>query len=157
MTLGLGAINRPSNGAGVSHRPRDRGTPERSVASRLTLLTETERVASWTSMNNPDAARLLDPAGEDDSAQLGSPETSCTKISDRQVEMNLLRHTIRPLWRGVWLCKLEGQLERQIPGVHLTPVRITDVQRPIQETCVKARKGSRVWAVEDDRAQADHC
>jgi len=107
-------------------------------------------------MNDPDAAGLLDPAGEGDRPQLCGPETRRTKVRDGQVEMQLLWRTVRPFRRGVWLRKLEGQLERQIPCVYLAPIWITDVQLRIQERRVEPRKGWRVWAVEDDGTQADH-
>ena len=97
-------------------------------------------MAGWIGVNNVDAARLLDRAGEDDCTKFDSPETSCTEVRNGQVEMKLLRRTFWPFWRGIWRCTLEGQLERRITGVHLTPLRITDVQLPIQKDCVKGRK-----------------
>ena len=33
------------------------------------------------------------------------------------------------------------ELERRPIGMHLTPLRITDIQLAIQEVCVKVRKG----------------
>jgi hypothetical protein len=112
-------------------------------------------MTGWIGVNYPDAARLLERAGEHDRTKLGSPETSGTEVSNGQVEMKLLRRTTWPFRRGVWRCKLEGQLERRIPGVYLTPFWITDIPLPIQKICVKGRKGRRVGAVEHDGAQAD--
>ncbi len=110
------------------------------LGPRFTLLTEAERMAGWIGVNNVDAARLLHRVGEDNCTKFGSPETSRAEVRNGQVEMKLLGRTIWPFWRGIRGCTLEGQLERRITGVHLTPLRITDVQLPIQKVCVKGRK-----------------
>lgn len=112
-------------------------------------------MAGWIGVNYPDAVRLFDRAGEHDRTKLASPETRGTEVGNGQVEMKLLRRTTWPFWRAVWPCKLEGQLERCISDVHLTPFRITDIQLPIQQICVKGRESRRVGAVEHDGAQAD--
>lgn len=98
-------------------------------------------MAGWICVNYPDASRLLDRAGEHDRTKLSSPETRGTEVRNGQVEMKLLRRTTWPFRRGVWSCKLEGQLERRISDVYLTPFGIIDIQPPIQKICVKGRKG----------------
>ena len=121
----------------------------------LTLITQAERMAGWVGVHNVDAARFLHRAAEYDCTKFDSPETCCTEVRNGQVEMKLLRRTIRPFWRGIRRCTLEGQLERRLTGVHLAPLRITDVQLPIQKVCVKGGKSCRVGAVEDNRAQVN--
>jgi hypothetical protein len=105
-------------------------------------------MADWIGMDYPDAARLLDRAGEHGCTKLGSPETSDTEVRHAQVEMKLLRRTTWPFRREVRRCQLERQLERRISDVYLTPFGITDIQLPIQEICVEARKRRRVGAIE---------
>jgi hypothetical protein len=97
-------------------------------------------MAGRIGVHNVDAAWLLHGAGEDGCTKFGSPETSCTEVCNGQIEMKLLRHPIWPFWRGIWHCTLESQLERGLTGVHLTPLRITDIQLSIQKVCVKGRK-----------------
>jgi hypothetical protein len=63
---------------------------------RLTLLTETERMAGRVGVDDPGAPWLLDRAGEHDCAELGCPETSGAEVGNRQVEMELLWRTSRP-------------------------------------------------------------
>jgi hypothetical protein len=93
----------------------------------LALLTETEWMAGWIGVNYPDAARLLDRAGEYRRAKSDRSEAGGTEVRNGQVEMHLLRRTIWPYRWVVRRCKLEGQFERQISAVYLTPFRITDI------------------------------
>ena len=88
-------------------------------------------MAGWIGVHNVDAARLLHRAGEYDCTKFDRPETCCEEVRNGQVEMKLLRRTFWPFRRGIWCCTLEGQLERRITGVHLAPLRITDIQLPI--------------------------
>jgi hypothetical protein len=97
-------------------------------------------MAGWIGMNNPDATRLLDRAGQDDCAQFDSPMASSTEIGNGHVEMKLLRRAIWPSWREIWHGSLKGQLERRITDMDLTPVRIRDVRLPIQKVRVEGRK-----------------
>ena len=97
-------------------------------------------MAGWIGVHDEDGARLLHRAGKDDCTKFASPETSCTKVRNGQVEMKLLRRAIWPFRWGIRRRTLEGQLARRIPDVHLTPLRVTDIQLPIQEVCVKRRQ-----------------
>jgi hypothetical protein len=112
-------------------------------------------MAGWIGVNYPDAAWLLDRAGEHNCTELGCPETSGPEVRNGQVEVELLRSTTWPFRRGVRPCQLEGQLERRTSDVYLTPFGISDIQSPIQEICVEGRKGWRVGAIEHDGTQAD--
>jgi hypothetical protein len=84
-------------------------------------------MAGWIGVNYPDAARLLDRAGENRRAEFDSSETGGTEVRNGQVEMHLLRRTIWPHRWVVRRCKLEDEFERRISGVHLTPFGITDI------------------------------
>jgi hypothetical protein len=84
-------------------------------------------MAGWIGVNYPDAARLLDRAGEYRRAKSDRSEAGGTEVRNGQVEMHLLRRTIWPYRWVVRRCKLEGQFERQISAVYLTPFRITDI------------------------------
>lgn len=97
-------------------------------------------MAGWIGVHDEDAARLLHRAGEDDRAEFARPETSCTKVRHGQVEMKLLRRAIWPFRWGIRRRTLEGQLARRIPDVHLTPLRVTAVQLPMQQVRVKGRQ-----------------
>ncbi len=114
-------------------------------------------MAGGIGVDNVDGARLLYWVGKDRCTKLDSSESSCMKVSNGQVEMELLRHPIGPFWGGIWRCTLEGQLECQVSGVHLAPLRIADIQLPIEKVCIKGRKCWRVGAVEDNGAKADRC
>ncbi len=97
----------------------------------MTLLTETERVTDGIGMDDPDAARLLDQAGQGDCTKLCSSETGNSEVRHGQVEMKLLRRTMWPFRRRVWRCQLEGQLERRISEVYLAPFGISEIRLPI--------------------------
>ncbi len=109
-------------------------------------------MADWIGMDYPDAAGLLDPAGEHDCTKLGSPETSRPEVRHGQVEMKLLGRTAWPFRREVRRCQLERQLERRISDMYLTPLGISDIQLPIQKICVEGRKRWRVGAIEHNGA-----
>ena len=106
-----------------------------------TILTQAERVASWVGVDDESGSRLLYRLGEHDRTKFDRPKTRSVEVRNGEVEMKLLRRAIWPLWRGILRCTLEGQLERGPIGMHLTPLRITDIQLAIQEVCVKVRKG----------------
>ena len=97
-------------------------------------------MAGWIGVNYPDAARLLGRAGENGRAKFDRSEAGGTEVRNGQVEMKLLRRAIWPFRWGIRRRTLEGQLARRIPDVHLTPLRVTDIQLPIQEVCVKRRQ-----------------
>lgn len=105
-------------------------------------------MAGRIGVDNVGAARFLHRAGEDDCTKFDGPATGCNEVRNRQVEMKLLRRTVWPFGRGIWRCSLEGQLERRVIGVHLTPPRITGIQLPVQQRCIKRGKSWRVGAVE---------
>jgi hypothetical protein len=63
------------------------------------LLAETEGMAGRIGVHDPDAAWLLDRAGEHDRTKLGSPEPRGAEVSHGQVEMKLLRRAAWP-FRG---------------------------------------------------------
>lgn len=107
-------------------------------------------MTSRIGVHYPDAAWLFDRAGEHDCTKFGCPETCGAEVRNGQVEMELLWRTSRPFRRGVRRCQLEGQLERRIPDVYLTPFRIGDIRLPIQKIRVEGRKGWRVRAIEHD-------
>lgn len=98
-------------------------------------------MASRVGVDDEGGTRLLYRIGEDDRTKFDRPKARSVEVRNGQVEMKLLRRAIWPLWRGVLRCTLEGQLERGTVGVHLTPLRITDIQLTIQEMCVEVRKG----------------
>jgi hypothetical protein len=106
----------------------------------LTIFTQAEWVARWVGVDAEGGTRLLYRIGEDDRAKFDCRKTRFVEVGNGQVEMKLLRRAIWPLWRGIWRCTLEGQLEPWPLGVHLTPLRITDVQLAIQKMCIKVRK-----------------
>ena len=97
-------------------------------------------MASRIGVHDEGAVWFLHWAGEDDCTKFDGPESGCAEIRNRQVEMELLRRAIWPVWREIRRCTLEGQLERQITNVHLTPLRITEIHLPLQKVCVEGRK-----------------
>ena len=107
---------------------------------RLTLLTEAERVASWIGVHDEDVVWFLHRAAQDDRTELGSPESGRTEVGNGQVEMELLRRTVRPFRRGIRRCTLEGELARRITDVHFAPLRVTEIGLAVQEVGVEGRK-----------------
>ena len=98
-------------------------------------------MAGRIGVDDEDGTRLVHRTSEDDCTKFDRPKTRFVEIGNGQVEMNLLRPPVWPLWREIRRCPLKGQLERRPADMHLAPLRITDIQAPIQKGRVKGRKG----------------
>lgn len=110
-------------------------------------------MAGWIGVHDPDTVGLLQQAGEDDRPEFLRPVPGCSEVGHGQVQMKLLWRAVRPFGREIGKRTLEGELGRSVTRAHLTPLGITDVRPPVQKLCVEGRKGRRIGAVEDDRAQ----
>lgn len=97
-------------------------------------------MAGRIGIDDEGGTRLLYRIGQDNRTKFDRQKTRCVEVRDCQVKMKLLRVAVWPLRTGVGRCALERQLESRPIGVHLTPLRITDIQLTIQKVCVKPRK-----------------